>query len=81
MEEDGLVGELPKPFANPEKMTDGEPTVDENKPSTPAPAGDGSDPFGDDAPAKPATGGDDDPFGGSGGGSEKPADDDPFGGN
>jgi hypothetical protein len=69
------------PFANPEKMKDGEATVEEGKPSTPAPAGDDSDPFGDDAPAKPAPAGDDDPFGGSGGGSEKPADDDPFGGN
>lgn len=69
------------PFANPEKMKDGEPTVDENAPATPAPAADAADPFGDDAPAKPAAGGEEDPFGGSSGGSEKPAEDDPFGGN
>lgn len=68
------------PFANPEKMQEGTPAVEEGKPATPAPA-DSSDPFGDDAPAKPATEGSDDPFGGSGGGNEKPADDDPFGGN
>jgi hypothetical protein len=68
------------PFANPEKMQDGAPTVDENKPATPAtPAADGDNPFGDDAPAKPEPAGDD-PFGGSGG-SAKPAEDDPFGGN
>lgn len=66
------------PFANPEKMQDGTPAVEENKPATPAPAADDSDPFGDDAPAKPATEGTDDPFGGS---SDAPADDDPFGGN
>ncbi|MBL8868178.1 MAG: hypothetical protein JNK90_00225 [Planctomycetaceae bacterium] len=67
------------PFANPEKMQDGAPTVDENKPATPAPAAEGDNPFGDDAPAKPAPA-EDDPFGGSGGGA-KPAEDDPFGGN
>jgi len=76
------------PFANPEKMADGAPTVDEAAPTTPAPAEENSNPFGDDpaAPAneKPAEPASDDPFGGSDGGATPapaPAEDDPFGGN
>jgi hypothetical protein len=70
------------PFANPEKMQDGTPTTEEGAPEKPAAGGDSSNPFGDDAPAKPATEGSDDPFGGSSDGDAKPAaDDDPFGGN
>lgn len=71
------------PFANPEKMKEGEAAVEAEKPATEAPAAEGSDPFGDDAkPAdeKPAPAGDD-PFGSSGGGAAPAAGDDPFGGN